>query len=85
VLAALRLPGAELGFPLVPAMALAPQAAVTSVLPLAERRLSTALDGERLTLDHVLADPRIGVAWVTTVAVRGSDRRALATELVLPG
>jgi endonuclease/exonuclease/phosphatase (EEP) superfamily protein YafD len=38
-----------------------------------------------LTLDHVLVDPRIGVAGVELVPVRGSDHRALVTDLVLPG
>jgi endonuclease/exonuclease/phosphatase family metal-dependent hydrolase len=38
----------------------------------------------RLTLDHVLVDPRIGVATVDVVAVRGSDHRAVVAELVLP-
>jgi endonuclease/exonuclease/phosphatase family metal-dependent hydrolase len=39
----------------------------------------------RLVLDHVLTDPRIGVASVEIVAVEGSDHRALVAELVLPG
>jgi endonuclease/exonuclease/phosphatase (EEP) superfamily protein YafD len=39
----------------------------------------------RLTLDHVLVDPRIGVAALTLAAVRGSDHRALVAELALPG
>jgi hypothetical protein len=38
----------------------------------------------RLAIDHVLVDPRIGVAAVTVVAVPGSDHRALVAELVLP-
>jgi endonuclease/exonuclease/phosphatase (EEP) superfamily protein YafD len=38
----------------------------------------------RLTLDHVLIDPRIGVAAVDVVPVRGSDHRAVVAELVLP-
>jgi endonuclease/exonuclease/phosphatase (EEP) superfamily protein YafD len=38
----------------------------------------------RLTLDHLLVDPRLGVAAVTFAAVRGSDHRALVAELVLP-
>jgi endonuclease/exonuclease/phosphatase (EEP) superfamily protein YafD len=38
----------------------------------------------RLTLDHVLVDPRIGVASVAFVDVEGSDHRAVVAELVLP-
>jgi len=38
----------------------------------------------RLTLDHVLVDPRIGVAGVHLVHLRGSDHRALVVDLVLP-
>ncbi|MCW2676333.1 MAG: hypothetical protein JWR70_1373 [Modestobacter sp.] len=38
----------------------------------------------RLTLDHVLVDPRVGVVSVTLVPVAGSDHRAIVTELVLP-
>jgi endonuclease/exonuclease/phosphatase family metal-dependent hydrolase len=38
----------------------------------------------RLTLDHVLVDPRLGVASVTLVPVPGSDHRALIAELELP-
>jgi endonuclease/exonuclease/phosphatase family metal-dependent hydrolase len=38
----------------------------------------------RLCLDHVLIDPRIAVASVDLVHVRGSDHRALVVELVLP-
>jgi endonuclease/exonuclease/phosphatase (EEP) superfamily protein YafD len=38
----------------------------------------------RLAIDHVLVDPRIGVAAVDIVAVDGSDHRALVAELVLP-
>jgi endonuclease/exonuclease/phosphatase (EEP) superfamily protein YafD len=38
----------------------------------------------RLTLDHVLVDPRVTVAGVEVVAVRGSDHRAVVAELVLP-
>jgi hypothetical protein len=38
----------------------------------------------RLVLDHVLVDPRIGVASVATVAVAGSDHRSVVAELVLP-
>jgi hypothetical protein len=38
----------------------------------------------RLAIDHVLVDPRIGVAAVDVVAVEGSDHRALVAELVLP-
>ncbi|MCW2743127.1 MAG: Metal-dependent hydrolase [Blastococcus sp.] len=38
----------------------------------------------RLTLDHVLVDPRIAVAGVELAAVRGSDHRAVVAELVLP-
>jgi Endonuclease/Exonuclease/phosphatase family len=39
----------------------------------------------RLALDHVLVDPRITVASVDFVPVRGSDHRAVVAELVLPG
>jgi hypothetical protein len=39
----------------------------------------------RLALDHVLVDPRIAVASVELVPVRGSDHRAVVAELVLPG
>lgn len=39
----------------------------------------------RLVLDHVLTDPRIGVASVELVDVASSDHRALVAELVLPG
>jgi endonuclease/exonuclease/phosphatase family metal-dependent hydrolase len=38
----------------------------------------------RLTLDHVLVDPRISVAGVQLVHVSGSDHRALVVDLVLP-
>jgi endonuclease/exonuclease/phosphatase family metal-dependent hydrolase len=38
----------------------------------------------RLTLDHVLVDPRVGVASLDLVPVPGSDHRAVVTELVLP-
>jgi len=38
----------------------------------------------RLAIDHVLIDPRIGVAAVDVVPVDGSDHRALVAELVLP-
>jgi endonuclease/exonuclease/phosphatase family metal-dependent hydrolase len=38
----------------------------------------------RLTLDHVLVDPRVGVASVEFVDVEGSDHRAVVAELVLP-
>ncbi|SDG86673.1 endonuclease/exonuclease/phosphatase family protein [Klenkia brasiliensis] len=38
----------------------------------------------RLTLDHVLADRRIGVASFEVHDLPGSDHRALAAELVLP-
>lgn len=40
--------------------------------------------GPRLTLDHVLVDPRIGVAALAIAEVRGSDHRALIADLVLP-
>jgi endonuclease/exonuclease/phosphatase family metal-dependent hydrolase len=39
----------------------------------------------RLTLDHVLVDPRIAVAAVELATVRGSDHRAVVADLVLPG
>src|SRR4051812_45432961 len=39
----------------------------------------------RLVLDHVLTDPRVGVASVELVDVASSDHRALVAELVLPG
>ena len=38
----------------------------------------------RLTIDHVLADRRIGVASYTVHDLPGSDHRAVAAELVLP-
>jgi endonuclease/exonuclease/phosphatase family metal-dependent hydrolase len=38
----------------------------------------------RLTVDHVLVDPRIGVAAMDVVHVPGSDHRALVTDLRLP-
>jgi endonuclease/exonuclease/phosphatase (EEP) superfamily protein YafD len=38
----------------------------------------------RLAIDHVLVDPRIGVAAVDVVPVDGSDHRAVIAELVLP-
>ena len=38
----------------------------------------------RLTLDHVLVDPQVGVASLALVPVPGSDHRALVAELVLP-
>jgi len=38
----------------------------------------------RLTLDHVLVDPRIGVTSLDVVHVPGSDHRALVAELQLP-
>lgn len=38
----------------------------------------------RLTLDHVLVDPRIGITALAIAPVRGSDHRALVADLVLP-
>jgi endonuclease/exonuclease/phosphatase family metal-dependent hydrolase len=38
----------------------------------------------RLSLDHVLVDPRIAVAAVALVHLHGSDHRALVVDLVLP-
>jgi endonuclease/exonuclease/phosphatase (EEP) superfamily protein YafD len=38
----------------------------------------------RLTLDHVLVDPRIGVRSFEVVRVPGSDHRALVAELLVP-
>jgi len=38
----------------------------------------------RLTLDHVLVDPRIGVVSLAVVHVPGSDHRALVADLRLP-
>jgi len=38
----------------------------------------------RLTLDHVLVDPRIGVASLQVRRVAGTDHRALVVELRLP-
>ncbi len=38
----------------------------------------------RLTLDHLLVDPRIRVAALAIAGVRGSDHRALVADLVLP-
>lgn len=38
----------------------------------------------RLSLDHVLLDPRIAVTAVEFVSVTGSDHRAVVAELVLP-
>ena len=38
----------------------------------------------RLTLDHVLVDPRIGVASLEVRSVAGTDHRALLVELRLP-
>jgi endonuclease/exonuclease/phosphatase family metal-dependent hydrolase len=38
----------------------------------------------RLSLDHVLVDPRIGVAAVEVATVRGSDHRSVVADLVLP-
>jgi Endonuclease/Exonuclease/phosphatase family len=38
----------------------------------------------RLSLDHVLVDPRVAVASVEFVPVEGSDHRAVVAELVLP-
>jgi endonuclease/exonuclease/phosphatase family metal-dependent hydrolase len=38
----------------------------------------------RLTLDHVLVDPRVAVASMTLVPIPRSDHRALVAELVLP-
>lgn len=38
----------------------------------------------RLVIDHVLVDPRVGVASVDVLPVQGSDHRALVAELVLP-
>jgi endonuclease/exonuclease/phosphatase (EEP) superfamily protein YafD len=42
------------------------------------------LRAPRLTLDHVLVDPRIGVAAFDVVHVPRTDHRALVAELVLP-
>jgi endonuclease/exonuclease/phosphatase family metal-dependent hydrolase len=38
-----------------------------------------------VTLDHVLADQRIGVSAVRTYEIRNSDHRAMAAALTLPG
>jgi endonuclease/exonuclease/phosphatase family metal-dependent hydrolase len=38
----------------------------------------------RLTLDHVLVDPRIAVSRVELASVRGSDHRSVVADLVLP-
>jgi endonuclease/exonuclease/phosphatase family metal-dependent hydrolase len=38
----------------------------------------------RLTLDHVLVDPRIGVVSVVVVPIAGSDHRAVVAQLELP-
>jgi endonuclease/exonuclease/phosphatase (EEP) superfamily protein YafD len=38
----------------------------------------------RLTIDHVLIDPRISVAGVQLARLPGSDHRALVVDLVLP-
>jgi Endonuclease/Exonuclease/phosphatase family len=38
----------------------------------------------RLTLDHVLVDPRIAVARVELVPMRGSDHRSVVADLHLP-
>jgi endonuclease/exonuclease/phosphatase family metal-dependent hydrolase len=38
----------------------------------------------RLAIDHVLIDPRIAVASVDVLPLRGSDHRAVVAELVLP-
>ena len=38
----------------------------------------------RLTIDHVLVDPRISVACVHLERLQGSDHRALVVDLVLP-
>jgi endonuclease/exonuclease/phosphatase (EEP) superfamily protein YafD len=38
----------------------------------------------RLALDHVLVDPRLAVAAVELVAVRGSDHRSVVVDLVVP-
>jgi endonuclease/exonuclease/phosphatase family metal-dependent hydrolase len=38
----------------------------------------------RLTLDHVLVGPRIGVASLQVVHVAGTDHRALVADLRLP-
>jgi hypothetical protein len=42
-----------------------------------------ALRRPRLTIDHVLVDPRIGVARVQVVAVGGSDHRSVVVDLDL--
>jgi hypothetical protein len=38
----------------------------------------------RLTVDHVLVDPRITVTSIAVVTVAGSDHRAVVADLVLP-
>lgn len=38
----------------------------------------------RLTIDHVLVDPRVGVASVTLHRIPRTDHRALVADLVLP-
>jgi endonuclease/exonuclease/phosphatase (EEP) superfamily protein YafD len=38
----------------------------------------------RLALDHVLLDPRLGVASADLVPVAGSDHLAVVAELVVP-
>ena len=37
-----------------------------------------------VTIDHVLADTRVGARSLDTFDVRGSDHRAVLVELVLP-
>lgn len=75
-LALLRIAGAERGFPLVPAMALAPQAAATSVVPLA------AALGRRSRVGAVLA-AAAGVGLALPVrAVRRPGTREAADERV---
>ena len=37
-----------------------------------------------VTLDHVLADRRVGVKAVSVHTIEGSDHRAVYAELVLP-
>jgi endonuclease/exonuclease/phosphatase (EEP) superfamily protein YafD len=38
----------------------------------------------KVALDHVLADPRIGVRTVAAYPIRDSDHRAIYAELILP-
>jgi endonuclease/exonuclease/phosphatase family metal-dependent hydrolase len=55
---------------------------LTSTWPYYGRRVPVT---PKVTIDHVLADRRIGVRDLTVVTVRRTDHRTVVATLVLPG